>query len=251
MESKSELESELNIDSNFDSDSDYDSYFKEKLKIVTDDNIDLVLLNNYELYIYNYYKPIKNIDINKDNIIDIIKNKNCSLYFATYLLLKIIKYDTIKLYKNLILSPNLTIQDIKKLPINFINDSENIENISMMANLYYNDIIENPQYNFSISCLRLNKNIINNFSYEDCINFFNHFNILYDFKLLFSINKEYTLNEFLEIEKIKCSYNIDSDVFIFCPDYYNYIGSCKFKLTNEKDIKIIRKKFTDYLKLYG
>ena len=138
---------------------------KSELEIITDYNIDLLLLNNYELYIYNRHKSGKVIEI--CDIYFIIGNKNCSLYFATYLLSTIFKYDIDKLYENLLNSKNLTIQDIKKIPIDIINDENNILIVSHNANLYYCDIVENSQYDFSVFDLCGNINVHNNFSYED------------------------------------------------------------------------------------
>ena len=112
---------------------------KIELEIITDDNINLSLLNSYELYFYNYYKSGK--ITNENDFYLIIENKNCSIYFATYVLSTIQKLDIGELYRLLSRSRNLTIQDIKKIPINIVNEYNVMCFISHYANLYYCDII--------------------------------------------------------------------------------------------------------------
>ena len=169
--------------------SDYNPeyYYKLELEIITDHNIDESRLNTYESYILNYYRSGKKIT--KYDKVSIINNKNCSVYFAKYVISTIFKISGKKFYEHLTYSQNLTIEDIKKIPTNIVNFYYNIREISTNADLYYHDIIDNPEYNFVPESLLVNKNIWNNFSYDDCINLFNYFNISYDFLLLFSINK--------------------------------------------------------------
>ena len=82
------------------------------------------------------------------------------------------------------------------------------------------------------------------------INLFNYFEIPYDFQLLFSINKEYTLDEFIQLENIALLNNFDDNNYDNDFDYnnsnnneyYDYLHLCKFKYINNEDIEIIKGK---------
>ena len=77
-----------------------------KLEIITEDTINLLLLNDYERFIYNYYMSGGSEKLDKYEK-SIINNNNCSLYFATYFLSTIKKYNIDKIYDYLSLSKYL------------------------------------------------------------------------------------------------------------------------------------------------